>query len=117
MDKLDVERSEPENKYDCSFDCLFSIYRVVFYVFRCFPGDADACGDGGPASEARLDFPKSVAVAVDRTVYIADGRNVRVINPDGTIHTLVGSSGAGARNGPVRPVPCNQRTLLATTER
>ena len=93
---------------------------TFIYIFRCFPGDADACGDGGPASEARLDFPKSVAVAVDRTVYIADGRNVRVINPDGTIHTLVGSTsgGAGARNaGPVRPLPCNQRTLLATTER
>ena len=45
---------------------------------RCVPGDPAQCGDGGPATQARLAFPKGLAVSVDRTIYITDGKAVRV---------------------------------------
>ena len=32
------------------------------------------CGDGGPAPAASLSFPKGLAVAVDRSIYISDGK-------------------------------------------
>ncbi len=73
---------------------------------RCLPGDGDACGDGGPAATARLDYPKSVVAAADGTVYISDGRSVRVVTPAGVIDTLIGArAGAGAA-GPPKPLAC-----------
>ena len=39
---------------------------------RCVPGAE--CGDGGPATAASLSFPKGLAVAVDRSIYISDGK-------------------------------------------
>ena len=71
---------------------------------RCIPGSGDPCGDGGPANEARLDYPKSVAISVDRTMYISDGRNLRVVTPEGKIETLVG--GFLGPVGPPRPPEC-----------
>ena len=73
---------------------------------RCIPGNGDDCGDGGQASEARLDYPKSVAISVDRTMYISDGRNLRVVTPEGKIETLVGASDGPA--GPPRPPECEK---------
>ena len=63
---------------------------IIDFFLRCLPGDSDACGNGGRAVEARLDYPKGVAVAVDGTVFIADGRNIRVVTPQGKIDTLIG---------------------------
>lgn len=47
-------------------------------------------GDGGPATQARLDFPTGVAQLPDGAVAIADQRNnrVRLVNPAGVITTL-----------------------------
>ena len=74
---------------------------------RCVLGDSDACGDGGPATDARLAYPKGLAVAVDNTVYVSDGRNIRVIMPsDGKIETLVGDH--LPQSGPPRPLPCGK---------
>ena len=50
-------------------------------------------GDGGPALEAKLNFPVDLAFGDDGTLYFTDVRNhcVRGIAPDGTIDTVVGT--------------------------
>lgn len=51
-------------------------------------------GDGGPATEARLDNPLSVVVDAVGRVYICDAGNLRVrlVDTDGTIRTIAGSA-------------------------
>lgn len=67
-------------------------------------GAAGFSGDGSAASSARLSTPRSVAVAPDGTIYIADTNNSRVrrVGPDGVIATIAGTgefgySGDGAQ--------------------
>ncbi len=52
-------------------------------------------GDGGPATEALLDYPVDLAITEDGTIYFTDVHNhcVRAIAPDGTISTAVGTCG------------------------
>lgn len=47
-----------------------------------FAGDETNCGDGGPALQARLSHPKGIVIAADRTMYIADGTNIRAVDPN-----------------------------------
>ncbi|KAL9882896.1 teneurin-a transmembrane protein isoform 4-T5 [Glossina fuscipes fuscipes] len=76
---------------------------------RCIPGDESNCGDGGPALQARLSHPKGLAIAADRTMYIADGTNIRAVDPKGIIHTLIGHHG---HHNHWSPAPCTG-TLMA----
>lgn len=64
---------------------------VIGSGIRCLPGDGDSCGDGGSAKEARLFYPKGIAISADRKIYLADGTTIRVVNDDGIIETLIGS--------------------------
>ncbi|RZB33837.1 MAG: hypothetical protein SRB2_03673 [Desulfobacteraceae bacterium Eth-SRB2] len=50
-------------------------------------------GDGGPASEAQLNYPQSVAVDAAGNLYIADADNIRIRNVDtsGIIGTVAGT--------------------------
>lgn len=54
-------------------------------------------GDGGPAVQARLRFPMSVAIAPDHSLYIADADNSRIrrVNPAGVITTVAGTGTYG----------------------
>ncbi|MEW6776848.1 MAG: putative Ig domain-containing protein [Bdellovibrionota bacterium] len=49
-------------------------------------------GDGGPAREARINNPESIALSKDGTLYIADNQNHRIrrVSPSGVITTFIG---------------------------
>ncbi|KRT82794.1 hypothetical protein AMK59_4421, partial [Oryctes borbonicus] len=70
---------------------------------RCIPGDDSNCGDEGLAKHSRLAHPKGIAIAADKTMYIADGTNIRAVDPRGFIHTLIGSHGL---HNHWSPIPC-----------
>ena len=61
-------------------------------------------GDGGPATEAQLSGPTSVAVDPFGNVYVADERNhrIRMIDSDGNMSTFAGTGerGGGGDGGP-----------------
>src|SRR5262245_25177990 len=54
-------------------------------------------GDGGPAAAAQLGFPAGVAVDLAGSLVIADAGNhrIRIVTPDGVIHTMAGSGDEG----------------------
>ena len=56
-------------------------------------GNPAFSGDGGPATQASLWFPKSVLVDSEQNLLIVDSFNsrIRVVAPNGTITTLAGS--------------------------
>ena len=86
-------------------------------------------GDGGPATEAMLDFPEDLTIGVDGSLYIADCLNHRVrrVDPHGKIMTVatIGGSPSGLALGPeghlyvisrfdreFKEVPTRHRVLL-----
>ena len=69
------------------------------------PGNGGFSGDGGPATDAELNFPSSVAVDGQGNLFIADNSNHRirkVIAATGVITTVAGTgiAGYGGDNGP-----------------
>ena len=60
-------------------------------------GDRGFSGDGGPAVEARLAFPRDVAVDGAGNLFIADTNNhrVRKVDSAGVISTVAGTDSAG----------------------
>lgn len=58
-------------------------------------------GDGGPATEALLNNPVDLALAEDGSLYFTDVYNhcVRMIDPEGTISTVVGECGRPGFSG------------------
>jgi len=53
-------------------------------------GNGNCCfsGDGGLATDAQLDFPYTLAVAPDGTIYLGETNRIRKVAPDGTISTV-----------------------------
>jgi uncharacterized protein (TIGR03437 family) len=53
-------------------------------------------GDGGPATQALLNYPAGVAKDTSGNIFIADSGNnrIRIVTPDGTINTLAGTGTA-----------------------
>ncbi|XP_039745810.1 teneurin-m isoform X3 [Pararge aegeria] len=70
---------------------------------RCLPGDEAHCGDGALARDAKLAYPKGVAVSTDNVVYFADGTNIRMVDRDGIITTVIGNHMHRAH---WKPIPC-----------
>ncbi len=60
-------------------------------------GRAEFGGDGGPAVEASLNFPRSVYVDGAGNIFIADNFNhrIRKVDTEGIITTVAGNGGAG----------------------
>jgi RHS repeat-associated protein len=60
-------------------------------------GAAGFSGDGGPATEARLNTPRFVAVGADGSIHIVDLNNHRIrrVSPSGVITTIAGTGVAG----------------------
>ena len=60
-------------------------------------GVAGASGDEGAATAARLDSPRGVAVDDLGDIFIADTGNhrIRLVTPDGIIHSIAGTGAAG----------------------
>jgi uncharacterized protein (TIGR03437 family) len=75
-------------------------------------------GDGGPATSAELSTPAAIAAA-SGTVYIPDRDNnvIRVVLPDGTIHTVAGNgvAGFGGDSGPATSAKLNSPRAVALT--
>ncbi len=59
-------------------------------------GDVGIGGDGGPATEASLDFPTDIAIDGEGNLYIADTLNscIRKVDTNGTITTFAGPCGS-----------------------
>ncbi|XP_043247283.1 teneurin-m-like isoform X2 [Amphibalanus amphitrite] len=90
-----------------------NLERVAGTGDRCLPGDDTSCGDGRPAVDAKLSHPKGLAVSADRVVYLADGTNIRTIDANGIISTLIGHHG---HKSVWRPIPCSGSLPLAEAQ-
>ena len=65
---------------------------VIGNGLRCLPGDSEFCGDGNHATQAKLTYPKGIAITNDNRIYIADGTTIRMVNEDGIIQTVIGEN-------------------------
>jgi NHL repeat len=74
-------------------------------------GAAGATGDGGPATAAKLDYPRTVTVDAAGVLYIADNANhtIRKVTTSGTISTFAGTgqSGSTGDGGPATAAKIN----------
>jgi len=79
-------------------------------------GAAGSAGDEGPAGAALLNSPRGVAVDGSGNLYIADTGNhrIRLVTPDGIIHTIAGQGAAGISGdgGPALSAQLNTPTGL-----
>jgi sugar lactone lactonase YvrE len=68
-------------------------------------------GDGGPATSARLAYPKGLARAADGTLYIADTLNSRIRRVDPVTKVITTIAGTGARGYAGDGVPATAAVL------
>ena len=58
-------------------------------------GGVGFSGDGGPATKAKLSSVSAMSFAPNGDLYLADGARVRVVESNGTIHTIAGDGRSG----------------------
>ncbi|HEY9898945.1 MAG TPA: IPT/TIG domain-containing protein [Pantanalinema sp.] len=111
-DGFQATSAQLRNPMDVAFDSAGNLYIVDANnhwirkvdgsgVISTFAGSSmGISGDGGPAIEAQLRAPRSLAIDVADNVYILDGgnRRVRMVDRLGVITTVVGG-GAGGDGG------------------
>jgi sugar lactone lactonase YvrE len=58
--------------------------------------------DGSPAADSPLVDPRAVAADANGRIYVLErgGHALRLVRPDGTIHTVAGTGSSGYRDGP-----------------
>lgn len=74
------------------------IIRRIAGTYNQFCAGTNACGDGGPALQARLSSqPRGMTIGADGSIYLADSfvNRVRRIGPDGIITTVAGTGNGG----------------------
>ncbi len=81
-------------------------------------GEKGVPEDGSKATEAPLADPRAVAVDSDGHIYILErgGHALRVVDPDGTIRTVVGDGQPGYVDGPGRAARLNMPKHLTVDE-
>jgi RHS repeat-associated protein len=52
-------------------------------------------GDGGPAIQASIDYPRGIAVAADGSFYFSESNRIRRVGPDGIITKVAGNGITG----------------------
>lgn len=77
---------------------------VVGSGIKCLPGDRAGCGDNQAARDAKLSYPKGIAMTTSGELFIADGTNIRVVNKAGIIQTLIGDHYLKSH---WKPIQCN----------
>ena len=83
-------------------------------------GFADGYEDGGPATQADLNLPTTLALDAEGGILIAEmgERHIRRVDPDGTISTIAGDGGSGydGDDKPATEASLTKPTGLAVTE-
>jgi sugar lactone lactonase YvrE len=80
-------------------------------------GDKGVPQDGAKATESPLVDPRAAASDADGNLYILErgGHALRVVRPDGSIHTVAGNGQKGFRDGPARQAQFGSPKHLCTT--
>jgi serine/threonine-protein kinase len=88
----DVARGRDGSLYICDGHRVRRVDRGGIVTAFAGTGAAAYAGDGGPARQAALNAPQSVAVGADGSVYIADAMNhrIRKVDQAGVITTIAG---------------------------
>ncbi|KAG8200277.1 hypothetical protein JTE90_021927 [Oedothorax gibbosus] len=90
-------------------DIKNNIEAIVGSGGKCLPGDKLLCGDGRKARDAKLAYPKGLAISAYGEIYIADGTNIRMVDRSGIIHTIIGDH---YHKSHWKPFPCGRTVVL-----